>query len=144
VSRRAAHGTAFVDSGAFISFLDASDHQHVATRALFASPPRRLVTSALVVSETYGWFLHRLGEDAARRFRSFLADLRPLVVLAVDSPHLGAVGRTLDAHRGRKLTFVDASSLAFLSRHGLRTVWGTDRDLALEGATVLPGPSPPR
>jgi hypothetical protein len=31
--------------------------------------------SRSVVAETYGWFLHRLGEDAARTFRLALADL---------------------------------------------------------------------
>jgi len=33
---------------------------------------------------------------------------------------------------------VDASSLVFLQAHGIREVWGTDRDLALDGARVVP------
>jgi len=40
--------------------------------------------------------------------------------------------------RGHKLTYVDASSLAFLARHAIREVWGTDRDLGLAGARVMP------
>jgi len=33
---------------------------------------------------------------------------------------------------------VDASSLVFLETLRVPTVWGTDRDLALEGARVIP------
>jgi hypothetical protein len=43
-----------------------------------SGPPRSVRaaprTSLAVVSETYGWFLHRIGEDAARSFRTALAD----------------------------------------------------------------------
>jgi hypothetical protein len=38
-----------------------------------------------------------------------------------------------------KLTYVDASSLVFLSALRIGEVWGMDRDLALEGARVIPG-----
>jgi hypothetical protein len=36
------------------------------------------------------------------------------------------------------LTYVDASSLVFLKTLRIHEVWGTDRDLALEGARVIP------
>lgn len=131
-------GPVFVDSGIFIAFLDRSDHYHQAAVRLFADPPRRWYSSMAVVSETYGWFLHKLGEESARTFRLALADLPRLDLLPLDATHHEAVGRTLDRFRGRKLTYVDASSLVFLADHRIREVWGTDRDLALEGARVLP------
>jgi hypothetical protein len=40
--------------------------------------------------------------------------------------------------QGRSMTYVDASSLALLHSKGIREVWGTDRDLAPDGARVLP------
>ena len=131
---------AFVDSGAFIAFLDASDRQHRAAVALFADPPMRLTTSVLVVSECYGWFLHRIGENGARTFRRLLDELPGLRLLGADEAHREAVWRKLDDLRGAKLTFVDASSLVWLERESIETVWGTDFDLSLEGAEVLPGP----
>ncbi|MEW6752786.1 MAG: PIN domain-containing protein [Candidatus Latescibacterota bacterium] len=130
----------FLDTGAFVAFLDRSDAQHREAAALFGHLPARLTTSILVVSESYGWFLHKLGESAARRFRQLLDDLPDLRILGADEAHRRAVGRKLDALRGRKLTFVDASSLVVLEESGISTVWGTDLDLALEGATVRPGP----
>jgi hypothetical protein len=44
----------------------------------------------------------------------------------------------LEHLRGRKLTYVDASCLVFLRRHRIGEVWGTDLDLGIEGARVVP------
>lgn len=130
---------AFIDSGAFIAFLVRSDRLHEDAVGLFSRPPRRLSTSVLVVSETYGWLLHRLGEGAARAFRSLLESLPSLEVRGVDPTHLEAVWRKMDELRGLKLSFVDASSLVWLETLGIREVWGTDHHLAVEGARVTPG-----
>lgn len=48
------------------------------------------------------------------------------------------VDRKLEALRGHKLTYVDAASLVLIAKRRFREVWGTDRDLAIEGARVLP------
>jgi predicted nucleic acid-binding protein len=131
-------GIVFLDSGIFVAFLDRSDGYHRAALRLFAEPPGRWCTSLAVVSETYGWFLHRLGEEAARTFRLALGELPGLQLLVLDSRHHEAVLQKLERLRGHKLTYVDASSLVFLGQHGIPEVWGTDRDLALEGARVVP------
>jgi hypothetical protein len=91
------------------------------------------------VAETYGWFLHRLGEDAARTFRLALGDLPRLRLLPLDENHHAAVLRKLERFRGHRLTYVDASSLVFVGTMAISEVWSTDRDLALEGARVTPG-----
>jgi len=135
-------GAVFLDTGIFIAFLDRSDNHHASAVQLFADPPRRWYTSLAVVSETYGWFLHRLGEEAARTFRLALAEFPRLVLLSIDESVHKAVGAKLDRFRGRKLTYVDASSLVLLERESIRQVWGTDADLALEGARVIPLASP--
>lgn len=91
-----------------------------------------------MVAEAYGWFLHRLGEEAARTFRLALAALPRLELLGLDPAHHELVARKLERLRGHKLTYVDASSLVFLQERGIAEVWGTDRDLSLEGARVVP------
>lgn len=131
-------GAVFLDSGIFIAFLDRSDRFHSAAVDLFSDPPRRSHTSLAVVSETYGWFLHRLGEDAARAFRVALADFSWLTLHPIDATHHAAVVAKLERLRGHKLTYADASALVFLSRLRIREVWGTDRDLSIEGARVVP------
>lgn len=131
-------GPVFLDSGILIAFLDRSDRHHAVARRLFADPPRRWATSLAVVSETYGWFLHRLGEEAARTFRLVLGELPRLQLLPLTPDHHAAVVLKLERLRGHKLTYVDASSLVFLGALRIAEVWGTDRDLALEGARVIP------
>jgi predicted nucleic acid-binding protein len=130
--------TVFLDSGVFVAFLDRSDRYHPEATRLFAVPPRRWCTSLAVVAETYGWFLHRLGEDAARTFRLLLADLDSLEILVIDRGVNKATNGKLERLRGHKLTYVDASSLVLLERYHVGDVWGTDRDLALEGARIVP------
>jgi predicted nucleic acid-binding protein len=131
-------GPVFLDSGIFIAFLDRSDQYHAAAVRLFAVPPRRWYCSMPVISESYGWFLHRLGEEAARTFRLFVEALPRLDLLPVDRVHHAAVARKLDRFRGHKLTYVDASTLVFLEIKKIPEVWGTDRDLGLEGARIAP------
>jgi predicted nucleic acid-binding protein len=132
-------GQVFLDSGIFIAFLDRSDRHHAVALRLFSDPPRHWCTSLAVVSETYGWFLHRLGEEAARTFRLALSALPRLQLLSLTPAHHTAVLQRLERLRGHKLTYVDASSLVFLGTLRIGEVWGTDRDLALEGARVVPG-----
>ena len=129
----------FCDSGIFIAFLDRSDRHHEVAEGLFSDPPRRWFSSLAVVSETYGWFLHRLGEDAAHAFRVAIEDLPRLRLLPIDEAHHASVARKLVRLRGHRLTYVDASSLVFLEHLRVVEVWGTDFDLAIEGARVVPG-----
>ena len=128
----------YVDSGAFIAFLVRSDQSHEEIVGLFSHRPPRWLTSTLVISESYSWFLHRLGEQAARSFRYLLEDLSGLEILDGDETHREAVWTKLDHYRGLKLSFVDASSLVWLSELRIRTVWSTDHHLGLEGARLRP------
>ena len=131
-------GEVFLDSGILIAFLNARDQWHEQATALFALAKPRWSTSYLVVSETYSWFLHRPGEEAARTFRTLIENLEGLRLFNIDKNHHRAILKMLDRLRGTKLTYVDASSLCLMERHKIRTVWATDHDLGLTGAEVLP------
>jgi predicted nucleic acid-binding protein len=130
---------AFLDTGAFIAWLVQGDARHAQADELFSAPPRRLATSILVVSEAYGWFLHRFGEQQARLFRLAVRELPGLSILPVEASHHEAVERKLERLRGQKLTYVDASSLVLLEQLRIKVVWGTDHHLGIEGARVVPG-----
>ncbi len=128
----------FLDSGIFIALLNRRDTHHAQAIALFGGRKPRWYTSYLVVSETYSWLLHRYGEEAARSFRTLLANLEGLRLCAATDEHHHRVLAMLDRLRGAKLTYVDASSLCLLERHKIKTVWATDHHLTLTGAEVLP------
>lgn len=105
---------------------------------LFGRPGTAWTTSLLVVSECYSWFLHRHGEEAARRLSGFIAALRNLKLLpATLEDHRRAL-QVLERFRGTKLTYVDAASLALIEHRNIRTVWSTDYHLGLTGAEILP------
>jgi predicted nucleic acid-binding protein len=95
-------------------------------------------TSALVRSEAYSWFLHKYGEEAARQFRLFIDSLDRLRVFDTDPEHHAHVCKLLDRLRGTSLAYVDASSLAFMSKQNIKRAWATDHHLGLTGAEVLP------
>ncbi|MFV2073824.1 MAG: type II toxin-antitoxin system VapC family toxin [Thermoanaerobaculales bacterium] len=130
----------FIDSGAFIAYLVRADRLHGEVAELFQGPAPIWSTSTLVVAETYSWFLHRHGEDAARLFRGLLDDLPGMQVFDPDAAHRRQVWSVLDALRGQRLTFVDASSLVWIEGKRIPVVWGADHHLGLQGATVVPGP----
>ena len=128
----------FLDSGIFVALMSRRDHWHAQAAALFSGDEVRWSTSLLVISETYSWFLHRMGEEAARTFRSMVSNLDGLRVFEATHVHDRDVSRMLDRYRGSKLTYVDASSLVFIEGHKIKRVWSTDHHLGLTGAEVLP------
>lgn len=128
----------FLDSGIFIAFLNSRDRWHPQAAALFNGPKPRWSTSMLVVSEAYSWFLHRMGEEAARGFRLLLANLPDLTIFDAPASHHREATTVLEKLRGSKLSYVDASSLALMDRHRIRRAWATDRHLSLTGAEVFP------
>ena len=77
----------YVDTSAWIAFLDGSDSYHGLFRKLFSDPPP-LVTSALVVAEGNGWFLRRYDQHRAVQFLNFLDVLPGLTIRAFDSDEL--------------------------------------------------------
>ena len=128
----------FLDSGIFIAFLNRRDEWHDQAVHLFQGPKPAWYTSLLVVSETYSWFLHRMGEEAARSFLSLLRHLPGLKLLEASRAQHEAVLKKLGEFRGTKLTYVDASSLCFLERRGIRRVWANDRHLGISGVELFP------
>jgi hypothetical protein len=99
-------------------------------------PSFPLVHLLFVVAETYSWFLHRMGEEAARGFRQFLLQLPELALLpGTLELHEGTL-RTLDRFRGAKLTYVDASSLSLLEQQAIPRVWAPiDTSVSREGSS---------
>jgi len=128
----------FLDSGIFIALMSRNDRWHAQAVALFGGSPPRWHTSALILSETYSWFLHRMGEEQARAFRGLVRNLKALKILDATTAHHTDVTRMLDHFRGAKLTYVDASSLVHLEQKRISRVWSTDHHLGLNGAEVLP------
>ena len=128
----------FLDSGIFIALMSRKDRWHDQAVELFSGVTPRWHSSVLILSETYGWFLHRMGKEQARAFRGLIDNLKGLKILDATTAHHSDVMRMLDRFRGTKLTYVDASSLVHMEQKKIRHVWSTDHHLGLSGAEVLP------
>jgi predicted nucleic acid-binding protein len=127
---------AYVDTSAFIAFLDKSDSYHRLFRRLFSDPPK-LVTSALVIAEGHGWFLRRYDHNRAVQFLAFVDELPALTIQAVDREALTGAGRLVRKYHDQTLTLADAHGLVIMGACKLTACWSTDRHLGLTGVPLV-------
>ncbi len=126
----------YVDTSAFIAFLDRSDSFHPLFLRLFSEPPP-LVTSALVVAEGHGWFLRRYDQRRAIQFLNFLGALPMLTIRPFDAGEVLKASRVVKKFAGRNLTLADAHGLAVMGERRTRICWSTDRHLGLTGVPLV-------
>jgi len=126
---------AYLDTSAFIAFLDKSDSYHSTFKRLFAEPPP-LVTSALVIAEGHGWFLRRYDRHRATDFLAFLEALPRLTIQAFDATELSKVRKTLTRFNDQTLTLADAHGLVIMQDRQNAICWSTDRHLGLTGVDL--------
>jgi predicted nucleic acid-binding protein len=122
----------YVDTSAFIAFLDRSDSYHALFRRLFSDPPP-LVTSALVIAEGHGWFLRRYDQRRAIQFLGFIDELAVLRVQPFDTDALSQSARLVRKFADQQLTLADAHGLVLLDERHIALCWSTDRHLSLTG-----------
>jgi predicted nucleic acid-binding protein len=134
-ARKKASLEAYLDTSAFIAFLDKSDSYHAIFKRLFSAPPA-LVTSALVIAEGHGWFLRRYDRQRAMEFLAFIGTLPDLTVQSFDVAELSKVRVTLAKFRDQTLTLADAHGLVIMQDRRTSMCWSTDRHLGLTGVAL--------
>jgi predicted nucleic acid-binding protein len=125
----------YVDTSAFIAFLDRSDSYHSLFKRLFSGPPP-LVTSSLVVAEGHGWFLRRYDQRKAISFLNFVQEI-PIHVDGFDQSELEKTKAFIKKFSDQQLTLADAHGLAVMKTRRIASCWSTDRRLGLTGATLV-------
>ena len=126
----------YVDTSAWIAFLDRSDSYHSQFRRLFSDPPH-LTTSALVIAEGHGWFLRRYDQQRAIQFLSFLDALPQLTIRVFDADELSKAARLVKKFADQKLTLADAHGLSIMADRRIAECWSTDRHLGLNGVRLV-------
>lgn len=127
---------AYVDTSAFISFLDRSDTYHPLFRRLFAEPPR-LLTTPLVIAEGHAWFLRRYDRSRALQFLAMIEDLAPLEVLSIGEAEQSGAGLLLRKFSDQDLTLTDAVGLFVMQQRKIKNCWSTDFHLGLSGSSLV-------
>lgn len=125
----------YVDTSAFIAFLDRSGH-HARSRRLFSEPPW-LVTSTLVIAKGHGWFLRRYDQQRALQFLVFVDALTDLNIQPFDAAELAKASRILKKFADQRLTLADSHGLAIENERRIVNCWSTHRHLGLTGASLV-------
>lgn len=126
---------AYIDTSAFIAFLDASDSYHHLFLRLFSAPPK-LVTTSLVIAEGHGWFLRRYDTQRAVQFLNFIESLVNLRIESIGSKEIEAAKLIIKKFADQKLTLADAVGLSLMKKDKIISCWSTDRHLGLGGAQL--------
>jgi len=126
----------YVDTSAFIAFMDRSDSFHALLRRLFSAPPL-LATSSLVVAEGHGWFLRRYDQQRAIQFLAFIDVLPGLTIRGFDATELTKTGSIVKKFSDQDLTLADAHGLAIMRELRIGCCWSTDRHLGLDGVSLV-------
>jgi predicted nucleic acid-binding protein len=126
----------YVDTSAFIAFMDRSDSFHALFRRLFSAPPP-LTTSSLVVAEGHGWFLRRYDQHRAIQFLAFIDALPDLTIRGFEASELTKTGRIVKRFADQDLTLADAHGLAIMRELHIGCCWSTDRHLGLDGVPLV-------
>lgn len=127
---------AYVDTSAFIAFMDVSDSHHPLFARLFAAPPR-LCTTPLVIAEGHGWFLRRFDRSRGLGFLSMIELLAPLTIVPTGPKDVAAAKGLLRRFSDQDLTMADAVGLHVMKTRRIKTCWSTDRHLRLTGVPLV-------
>lgn len=126
----------YVDTSAFIAFVDRSDTHHALFRRLFSEPPA-IFTTTLVVAEGHAWFLRRYDRFRALQFLAMIEDLKPLRVAQVGHAEQVGATRLLRRFSDQDLTLTDAVGLHVMHERRVVTCWSTDFHLGLTGVKLV-------
>ncbi|WP_324668025.1 type II toxin-antitoxin system VapC family toxin [Geochorda subterranea] len=119
--------TVLVDTGACYALADRSDGHHAEARRWYQSraPHEDLVTTDLILAETFTLLMSRLGHEAARvwweAFRA--AGVRYIIPTPVDFDRASQV---LAHFPDQRFSLTDCVSFAIMERLGIRTAFSFD------------------
>ncbi len=117
----------FVDTGAWYAIADASDRHHRRASRFYLSraPESQLVTSDLVLAESWALIASHLGRPAALRFWEGLRNAR-VPILTVEPADLEAAWRIAQAFPDQDFSFCDCTSFALMERLGIEDAFAFD------------------
>ena len=126
----------YVDTSAFIAFLDKSDTYHHSYTLLFGNPPPLITTTAVII-EGHGWFLRRYDSIKALQFLNFVEMLPMLDIHQVSIKEITKARTFLEKFSDQKLTLVDVLGLLLIQEYRIRQCFSTDRHLGLTGCQLI-------
>lgn len=131
----------FVDTGAWIALIDGSDRWHVTARRSYPAvlqPENSLVTTNLVIAETYAVVRHRLGHAVALRALETLQRTPRLTKVYADAELESEAEAFLHQHAATPLSLVDAVSFAVMRQREIHEAFAFDPNFLAAGFVLVP------
>jgi predicted nucleic acid-binding protein len=119
----------FVDTSAWYAAADSSDRSNSRVKAVLAAG-EPLVTTCLVLAETWTLLHHRLGRRVAERFWQGLREGVATIAI-VGEGDLEAAFQIGAAYRDQDFSLVDRTSFAVMQRTGIDRAASLDDDFAI-------------
>jgi predicted nucleic acid-binding protein len=123
----------FVDTSFWVALRFARDHRHPEARDLWEGGPGALLTTNLVLGETWTFLSRRAGHRAAVQFHDAAIRLPFLTIARIEDTLETESWRWLRRRDERAYSFVDATSFALMRKLRLREALAFDGDFSAAG-----------
>jgi predicted nucleic acid-binding protein len=123
----------FVDTSFWIAMQYDRDRHSAVARQLWRNRRESLLTTNLVIGETWTFLSRREGHRVATRFLDLAELARDLTVISVDDDSEREAWAWLRRHDERVYSFVDATSFAVMRRLGIFEALAFDGDFSAAG-----------
>jgi predicted nucleic acid-binding protein len=133
-----------VDTSAWYPLADPEHPDHPACAGALREQVRsgaRIVTTNLLIAESYALLLNRLGRESAL---AFLTEVRrPPIAVVASSPELEHRAHVdwLEPFDDQDFSLADAVSFAVMAERGIKEALTLDRHFAAAGFRMIPAPA---
>jgi predicted nucleic acid-binding protein len=130
----------FADTGAWFALVDQSDNHHMEAVAVYSQLLQSfsLLTTNLVLAETYTLVRRALGQKAAVLFLESIA-ASPRVAVVYSDARLESIAETiLRKYHDQDFSYTDAVSFAVMRDRAINRVFAFDRHFLTAGFTLIP------
>lgn len=122
----------FVDTSFWVGLQLPRDQYHRDAAKIWRKGPGALISSDLVLGETWTFLRRRAGHREARAFYEAVTS-SVVVIRHIDEDLVGEAWNWLSRHDEREYSFVDATSFALMRRLRLREALAYDGDFSAVG-----------
>jgi hypothetical protein len=131
----------FVDTSAWVALADAADDNHSAAAAIYPDMLkgyRRLVTTNLVIAETYILIRRGLGHRAAMAFLNRTRVSPRIEKVYADAELESQAEAILQRYQDQLFSYADAVSFALMRQRAIDEAFAFDRHFAVAGFRRVP------
>ena len=128
----------FIDSSAFFVLGDRSSEKGKAVEALIFERETPLVTTNLVLAETLSLVTKRIGKVKGIEVGEKILHSGITRLVYLDAELQDEAWRLYKKYKDKDFDFIDATSLVFCQKHGIREVITLDHHFVQMGFKIIP------